>query len=151
MPCIHVVINDWCWHQCWYCHQCQRGRLLDHVVIDAKGLISKEQCLVIVYWCSDWWIMYCPWCKWFDVKWSHSHMMRCIDEDGSIWFHWYMMHRWRWINVLSFDAELDWCKIWLIIVLSWFYKWMNSKVVPLWWNPSREDSLWLSYPRSMVR
>jgi hypothetical protein len=23
--------------------------LLDHVVIDAKGLMSKEQCLVIVY------------------------------------------------------------------------------------------------------
>jgi hypothetical protein len=26
-----------------------KGGVLDHVVIDAKGLMSKEQCLVIVY------------------------------------------------------------------------------------------------------
>ena len=32
-----------CWHQCWYCHQFQRGRLLDHVVIDANGLIDWFQ------------------------------------------------------------------------------------------------------------
>jgi hypothetical protein len=31
-------------------------KLLDHVVIDVKGLMSKEQCVVIVYL----WIMYCP-------------------------------------------------------------------------------------------
>jgi hypothetical protein len=23
------------------------------------------------------------------------------------------------------------------------YKWMNSKVVPLWLKPSREDALWI--------
>ena len=42
-----LTSSDWCWHQCWYCHQCQRWRLLDHVVIDANGLID---------WCQriDW-------------------------------------------------------------------------------------------------
>ena len=41
--CIYMltsIIGNWCWHQCWYFHQCQRGRLLDHVVIDANGLID---------------------------------------------------------------------------------------------------------------
>ena len=33
-------------------------------------------------------------------------------------------------------------KLKVVIVFSWLYKWMNSKVVPLWWNPSWEDALW---------
>jgi hypothetical protein len=51
--CIYMltsIIGNWCWHQCWYCHQCQRGRLLDHVVIDANGLID---------WCH--WLMSSDW------------------------------------------------------------------------------------------
>ena len=54
--CIYMltsIIGNWCWHQCWYCHQYQRGRLLNHVVIDANGLIDWCQ---VIDWCQriDW-------------------------------------------------------------------------------------------------
>ena len=43
---------------------------------------------------------------------SRGFIVVCIDEDGSMSCHWYMIHIWRWINVGSFiyDAYLDWCK-----------------------------------------
>jgi hypothetical protein len=30
-----------------------------------------------------------------------------------------------------------------IIMIDKVHKWMNSKVVPLWGNPSWEDALWI--------
>jgi len=99
----------------------------------------------------------------------------CIDEDGSMICHWYMLHTWRWIDVLSLmvwcihvlivgscdHAWNQWQRDNVIVIyrckddsfyyLDRKYKWINSKVVPLWWNPSWEDALWMSYPRSMVR
>ena len=51
------IICNWCWHQC------QRGRLLDHVVIDANGLIDWCHWLMSSDWLmqKDWLIDY--WCN----------------------------------------------------------------------------------------
>ena len=86
-------------------------KVLDHDVIDAKGLIDWCQ---VIDWCQRiYWLMidvkcniYCPWWEWIDVKWNHSHMMSCIDEVGSMSCHWYMIQRWIWIDVISliYDA-----------------------------------------------
>ena len=35
----------------------------------------------------------------------------------------------------------DPCSHYFFIMIDKVLKWMNSKVVPLWWKPSREDSL----------
>ena len=78
-------------------------------------------------------------------------MMRCIDEDGSMCCH--LMHskidvkmtHYCPVMVVQMD-ELQSGPLMVksltgrcfavnskvVIVLSWLYKWMNSKVVPLW-------------------
>jgi hypothetical protein len=55
-------------------------------------------------------------------------------EDGSIGF-------------IGIDhCWIDKMNLYCLIMFDKVYTWMNSKVVPLWSNPSQEDSLWLSYP-----
>ena len=96
----------------------------------------------------------CHWFQWFDwlissdclIDWYDEygsmsyHWYMIHDEDGSMWFHWYMMHYWKNVYMTHY----------CLIMIDKVHKWMNSKVVPLWWNPSWEDVLQLSYPRSMV-
>ena len=133
--------------------------------------------------------MYFPWWECIDEDGSMS--FHWYDEDGSMNCHWYMMHSWciwcivekmyRWLIIvlswlirckngwtqkwspygeaLTGRCFADWVILeeWLedpyshycIIMIDKVHKWMNSKVVPLWWN-SREDVLRLSYPWRMV-
>ena len=64
--------------------------------------------------------MYCPWWECIDEDGSmsfHSYdedgsmSFHSYDEDGSMSCHWYIMQRWRWIDVVSlvYDALLDKC------------------------------------------
>ena len=46
-----------------------------------------------------------------------------------------------WVILEEWLEEL--CSHYCLIMIDKVQKWMNSKVVPLWWNPSREDALWI--------
>ena len=89
-------------------------QLLDHVVIDANGLITWDivgSCVIdangLIDWCpwlmsSNWLIddgwtiyMYCLWWEWYMSKWKpidkDGSLIWCINEDGSLikMDHWY--------------------------------------------------------------
>jgi hypothetical protein len=49
-----------------------------------------------------------------------ASLMSCIDEDGSMCCH--MMHSWIDVNMMHY----------FLIMFDKEYKWMKSKVVPLW-------------------
>ena len=112
--------------------------LLDHVVIDANGLIDWCHWLIDI-WCN---VYVFSLMRMMDFKWKP------IDEDGSMSYHWYMMHSW-----------CIWCsdglmQRWIIIVLSWLIRYTNGWTPK--WSPYGESYhgkmlCRLSYPRSMVR
>ena len=79
--------------------------------------MSKDWCQVIdwcqwIDWLIDLWFMNNVYVlslmRMIDVKWKpiDEYGSRCIDEDGSMSCHWYMMKRWKWIDVVSliYDA-----------------------------------------------
>ena len=126
--------------------------------------------------CFHWYMMH-RW-RWINVLSLiyDAYIDWCIDEYRLMCFHWYMMH--IWIDALMYwlldhvvmhgindKGTMSWWCVFMgysswidvnmthycLVMVDRKYKWMNSKVVPLWWKPSWEDTLLLSYPRSMVR
>ena len=96
------------------------------ISINAKGgdcWIMLSLMPMVCHWCQwfdylgDCWII-CHWCKWFGL----------IDVIG-------------WCQVIDLYDSLDENVICPSGNQSMQNKWMNSKVVPLWWKSSREDSL----------
>ena len=106
----------------------------------------------------DWWLMNNVYVlslmRMIDVKWKpiDEDWSRCIDEDGSMSFHWYMM------NMDQCGFISIWCIFgkmyrWIIIVLSWLIRCTNGwtpKWSPYGESPHEKILYGLSYPRRKV-